>query len=195
MERGLEGNGDEAITSPRPAPRIYVASLSDYNDGRLVGCWIDAAAEPDDLATEVSDMLARSPSPDAEEWAIHDYEGFGPLTLSEYEDLAIVSAVARGVVEHGEAFAHWAAVIGTADPEELARFEDAYLGVYESLERYAEEFLDDLGYLDAVEAAVPEGMQPYVNVDIAGFARDLELASDIVISEGSEGVHVFDLAR
>jgi antirestriction protein len=172
-----------------------VASLTDYNAGRLVGHWIDAAVEPDELATQISAMLAQSPSPDAEEWAIHDYEGFGPLPLSEYEDLAIVSTVARGVAEHGEAFAHWAAIVGTADAESLARFEDTYLGAYESLASYAEEFLDDLGYLDAVEAAVPEGMQPYVSVDIAGFARDLELAGDIVTSEGSEGVYVFDMAR
>ena len=40
-------------------------------------------------------MLARSPMPGAEEWAIHDYEGFGPLRLGEYEDLGTISQIAH----------------------------------------------------------------------------------------------------
>jgi len=192
---GSEGENPETEARPRPVPRIYVASLSDYNDGRLVGRWIDAAIEPEELAQQVEDMLASSPTPGAEEWAIHDYEGFGPLPLSEYERLAIVSRVACGIAEHGEAFAHWAALIGTSDPDDLDRFEDTYLGCFESLERYAEDLLDDLGYLDDVDKAVPEGIQPYVKVDIAGFARDLELSGELTTSDGSEGVYIFDMAR
>ena len=88
---GSEDENPETEARPRPVPRIYVASLSDYNDGRLFGRWIDAAVEPEDLARQVDKMLAASPTPGAEEWAIHDYEGFGPLPLSEYERLALVS--------------------------------------------------------------------------------------------------------
>ena len=65
---------------PRQSPRIYVASLADYNEGRLYGAWIDAAQDPDDLGKAVEQMLAAAPSPCAEEWAIHDYEGFGLCT-------------------------------------------------------------------------------------------------------------------
>ena len=44
-------------------------------------------------------MLCRwgSPSPGAEEWAIHDYEGFGPLRLDEFESLENVAKVAAGI--------------------------------------------------------------------------------------------------
>ena len=193
-QHDLSDNEDEAHP-PRPAPRIYVASLSDYNAGRLFGRWIDAAAQPEELAEQIEAMLTEAPSPRAEEWAIHDYEGFRPLPLSEYEDLATISRVAIGITEHGEAFAHWAAIAGTSDVNELNRFEDTYLGLYDSVEAYAEMVLDDLGYLDAVDQAVPEGMQPYVSVDIAGFARDLVLSGDITTSEGSEGMYVFDMSR
>jgi antirestriction protein len=177
---------------PRLVPRIYVASLSDYNDDRLVGEWLDAAVESNELAAGVQAMLTASPTPRAEEWAIHDYEGFGPLHLEEYESLETVATVARGIAEHGPAFAHYAALVGTSDAEELARFEDAYLGHAESAAAYAEELWDDLGYRSRIEAAVPEYLQPYVSFDVAGFARDLELSGDIATSEGDGGVYVFD---
>ena len=67
-------------------PRIYVACLASYNAGILHGEWIDAT-DADTIREAIQEMLKRSPTPGAEEWAIHDYEGFGPLRLSEFEDL------------------------------------------------------------------------------------------------------------
>lgn len=193
---GNQGQPSETMPErePRslPLPRIYAASLSDYNAGRLVGAWLDAAVEADELAAGVQAMLAASPTPGAEEWAIHDYEGFGPLRLDEYESLETVASVARGIAEHGPAFAHFAALVGTSDSDELARFDDAYLGHAESLTAYAEELLDELGYRSQIEAAVPEHLQPYIRFDIEGFARDLELSGDITTSDGDGGVYVFD---
>ena len=72
---------------PRDRLRIYVASLSDYNAGRLHGAWIDAAQEPEQIEAEIAWMLKQSPEPIAEEWAIHDHEGFGGVRLSEYEQV------------------------------------------------------------------------------------------------------------
>ena len=173
-------------------PRIYAASLSDYNAGRLHGAWLDAAVDIDELSAGVNAMLAASPTPGAEEWAIHDYEGFGRVRVGEYEDLTTVAHLAQGIAEHGSAFAHWAALIDTTDADELARFGDAYLGHYESIEAYAEELLDDLGYPDLIERTIPEYLQPYVHLDVEGFARDLELSGDITASDTDGGVYVFD---
>ena len=72
-------------------PRIYVASLADYNDGRLHGAWIDAAQDVQALQRCIQNMLDASPSPGAEEWAIHDYEGFEFVQLSEFESIETVS--------------------------------------------------------------------------------------------------------
>jgi len=177
----------------RPAPRIYVASLSDYNAGRLHGTWIDAAQEPDEIATEVGAMLASSSTPGAEEYAIHDFEGFGPARLDEYETLETVSTLARGIAEHGNAFAHYAATIGSRSTEDLAGFSDAYLGHYATIEEYAEALVDDLGYDDVIERALPEHLHPYVHFDTEGFARDLELSGDVSTSDGDGGVYVFDM--
>ena len=37
--------------------------------------------------------------------------------------------------------------------------------------------------------------QPYVQVDVEGFARDLELSGDVLTSEGDSGVYVFEGGR
>lgn len=87
------------------SPRIYVASLSDYNNGILHGEWIDAGQEPDQIHTEVEAMLKKSPAARkygdvAEEWAIHDYEGFVGIELSEWDSFERVSALAKLLSEH-----------------------------------------------------------------------------------------------
>ena len=140
-------------------------------------------------------MLAGSPMCGAEEWAIHDYEGFGPLRVGEYESLATISQIGQGIAEHGAAYAHWASICGTDDRDELARFAETYLGHWPSIGEYAENLLDDLGINDAIERAVPEHLQPYVTVDVDGFARDLEYSGDVTASEGDNGVYLFDPNR
>jgi len=193
---GRQDSADGPQSDPerqRPQPRIYVASLSDYNAGRLHGAWIDAAQEPDELLGDIDRMLSASPTRGAEEWAIHDYEGFGGLRLSEFESMGMVSLIARGVVEHDVAFAAWAAHVGTTDTEVLNRFEDAYLGEWSSLEAYAEELLSDLGYDRLLDEVIPEPLRPYVAIDVAGFARDLQLSGDVsVVDQPSGEVWIFD---
>jgi antirestriction protein len=172
-------------------PRIYVASLSDYNAGILHGEWIDAVGEPDELQTAVTEMLDRSPTPGAEEFAIHDYEGFGHYRVGEYDALDWISRIARGVSEHGLAFTAWAEQCGH-DEDRLDRFDDCYFGDWQSVETYAEELLADLGYEQAIEAAVPEWLQPYVKIDTEAFARDLELSGDVLPVEHEGGVWIFE---
>ncbi len=177
---------------PKPDPQIYVASLSDYNAGRLYGAWLSAAVEQEELETGVQTMLAGSPTPGAEEFGIFDYEGFGPLRLDEYESLETVAMIGRGIAEHGPAYAHWAALVGTTDVGEMTEFEDAYRGHWESVAAYADDLFDDLGANRIIEEAIPEFLQPYITLDVEGFARDLELGGDITTSEGDGGVYVFD---
>jgi antirestriction protein len=170
-------------------PRIYVASLSDYNAGRLHGRWIEANQSIESIWPQVEEMLALSPEPDAEEWAIHDYEGFGPLRLGEYENLEHIATIGRGIAEHGVAFAHWADYLGRDGWEGyLPAFESCFNGHYSSLEAWAEETLESLG-LDPTEA-VEGWLGRYLRFDIEAFTRDL--ASDYAVAEDDSGIYVFD---
>jgi antirestriction protein len=183
------------IDREHPKPQIYIASLADYNAGRLHGAWVDAAQDADALAAAAQSMLAASRVVGAEEYAIHDFEGFGPLRLSEYEDLETVSVLAQGIAEHGPAFAHWAALVDERTPEALNRFDQVYCGHFDSLADYAEGLLDDLGLSRELEENLPDVLRPYVHVDIEAFARDMEISQEVLTSEGDGGVYVFEGGR
>src|SRR5690242_16017819 len=120
-------------------PRIYVASLSDYNAGTLHGRWIYADNGADEINRQVAQMLAESSEELAEEWAIHDYDGFGSVTLSEYEDLNKVAALGALIAEHGQLFGKLAARFGGIDGIDAARryLEEGYCGAFDRLEDYA----------------------------------------------------------
>lgn len=174
----------------RDGPRIYVASLTDYNNGVLHGRWIEANEDTDAMHTEVVAMLRSSPTARqygeaAEEWAIHDYEGFGELRLAEYDSLSHIAKIAAGITLHGLAFAAWAHHVNS-DDELLDQFEERYQGEWESATAYADDLLDQLD-ADRVVAETPEWLQPYLSIDATGFARDLELNGDITMIERPDG--------
>ncbi len=172
----------------RVRPRIYVASLADYNSGRLHGTWIDATQEPEDIHLEVQRMLATSREHVAEEWAIHDYEGFHHTRLSEYTTFETVSRIAQGIEGHGDAFSAWIDHQGETDDDTFDKFDEAYLGRWASIEDYAQQLASDMGLSDEL---VPEWAQPYVQVDIDSLARDLEI--ELVTADAEEGgIHVFN---
>jgi antirestriction protein len=176
---------------PRPQPQIYVASLADYNNGRLHGEWLDAARDPADIHADITAMLARSREPDAEEFAIHDYDQFGTCRIHEYDAIELVSRIANGIREHGFAFGAWAEVQEGA-VEHLDEFEDAYLGHYASVEAYAEQIAEDLGYNTAI-ATLSDSMQCYIRVDTAAMVRDIIHSGNVyVVPDPNGGFWIFN---
>jgi len=119
-------------------PRIYIACLASYNAGRLHGRWIDAI-DADSIREEIKEILKESPVPNAEEWAIHDYDGFCGVPISETEDVDAVAKLGAMIRKHGEPFALFATRIGIAQATE-ERFLDAYCGEWDSERAYAEDF-------------------------------------------------------
>ena len=180
-------------TSSTDSPRIYVASLADYNNGYLYGAWIEADGDPSDIHEGIQAMLSRSPSDLAEEFAIFDHDGFAPWRPGEYESIDMVAAVAQGIAEHGPPFAHWAEFIKSSDPNDLDSFDDAYLGHWSSVEEYAEDLIDGTGIFKVDE--VPESLRHYIQFDYEGFARDMEMSGDITTSDGDGGVYIFEGTR
>lgn len=174
------------------APRVYVADLAAYNAGHLAGVWVELGASAEDnleaLNEAASRLLADSPVSGAEEIALHDYDGFGKLDLGEYESLENVANIASLIIEHGEVFAALIDHVGGASQldEALRLMEEQYQGTYDSLEAWAEQYLDDTGLL----AEVPSALRSYI--DFESYARDVELSGDVFTLSTSDGLlHVF----
>jgi antirestriction protein len=123
--------------------------------------------------------------PTAEEWAIHDYEGFEGIKLSEHEDIDTVADLAKAIQEHGEAFAAWYGN-ENRDDVDTDRFREAYRGTYKTLADYAEQVADDMGVFDNVNATFK------FYFDFEKFGDDMEMGGDIWTAEGGDGIFVFD---
>jgi len=171
-------------------PRVWIGSLADLNDGRLHGRWIDADQPAEDIRNEITEVLATSPTPGAEEWGIFDHDGFEGLRLDEYEDLELVSTLAHGIRVHGPAYAYWAQIVECDGPM-LEHFLDAYLGMFDSRVAYVEQLLDDTDVRTQLEA-IPENLRRYVFVDTLGLSHDLEISGDVHFADHDGKVWVFD---
>ncbi|MFV0385396.1 antirestriction protein ArdA [Paracoccus sp. (in: a-proteobacteria)] len=112
--------------------QIYVACLAAYNNGILHGCWIDAEQDAYDIYADIRAMLAASPIEDAEEWAIHDHEGFEGADVSEYMGIDEVAELAAFIGEHGEIGGKLVGHFGDLGEARKA-IEDAYAGEYRFL--------------------------------------------------------------
>jgi antirestriction protein len=170
-------------------PRIYVASLTDYNAGRLHGVWLEAT-DIEQVRDGVARMLKASPGGAAEEYAIHDFEGFSRYLPSESTDFELICAIGAAIVEHGTVFTAYLEHVGFPAhverlPELLEGFSESYRGAYESVEDWAGQHLEDIGLL----RQVPESLRDYI--DLEAWAGDAELNGEIFSVEFEDQTHVF----
>ena len=180
--------GAPAISEPEPAnpsgdrPAIYVACLASYNSGILHGDWI-WADDADDMRDATRTMLARSPEPGAEEWAIHDHAGFEGARIEEYQSFETVAEIAALIEARGELGAKVLEHFGQDLDDARKAFED-YCGQFESLADYAEELTADCG------PQVPESLRHYI--DYAAMGRDIEINGDVfTVETGHAEIHIF----
>ncbi len=160
---------------------IYVACLASYNNGILHGAWIDANQDVGSIHDEIRAMLQASPMRGAEEYAIHDTQGFERVAISEYQSIETVVEIAGFISEHG--------MVGAKLMEHYNNIEDAktsmeghYAGVYASLAEFAEEITE-------ATTEIPNSLSFYI--DYERMAHDLEINDIIAFETNFEEIHVF----
>ncbi len=164
-------------------PKIYVACLAAYNNGHLHGEWINANQDVDSLYAEIEKILITSPISKSTEWAIHDYEDFGDVHLSEYSGLEKVSNLAKFVAEHGELGAEVLGHFGGELDDAEQALEECYHGEFESEEDFAYYWTNEV---DCRE--IPKYLQYYIDYKL--MARDF-FDNDFFSIEFNHKVHVF----
>ena len=167
-------------------PRIYVACLAAYNNGYLHGAWIDADQDAGEIRDEITAMLARSPIEHAKEYAIHDYEGFEGVTISEYAGIETVARMGAFIAEYG---ALGAGLLDQCDDDmdqaETA-LRDCYHGQFASLADFMEDLTAESGM------AIPEALRYYI--DWKAMARDAEMNGEFfTVETAHDEVHVFSI--
>jgi antirestriction protein len=125
------------------------------------------------------------PAPSAEEFAIHDHEGFPDGTVGEYTSIEDVSTLAKLLEDHDADVVKAVLDNGTKLEDAEEEIQDKYQGTFRTLEDWAEQFLDDTGAF----AQADDMLKSYF--DYERWARDAEMSGDIWTAEGGDGVLVF----
>lgn len=161
--------------------RIYAACLAAYNNGILHGAWIDAQQGIEAIKADIRKMLEASPIEGAEEYAVHDYEGFEGLSLSEYEGIQQIVEKAEFIAEHGKLGAEITNYYGDLESARTA-LEDRYAGEFRSVAEFAEQFTEET-------TEVPESLRFYIDYEL--MARDMEINDVVAIKLSFDCVHIF----
>ncbi len=128
-------------------------------------------------------MLADSPEGFAEEYAIHDYEGFDGYGLGEYEGIETAHEIACFIDENPELGGELLSYCDGDLEDARKAIEDNYCGCYKSLADYAEELTEET-------TQIPESLAYYIDYERMG--RDMELSGDVyTIETGYEEIHIF----
>jgi antirestriction protein len=193
MDTAMELKMD-TVTEQKTKTAIYVACLAAYNSGFLHGTWINVDLGEEGILQKIEKMLERSPIINAEEWAIHDYEGFGTFRISQYEDIATVCKLDSFRKEYGDIAMELMGDLGmnlinsfhckTMDEQIEAvksYLEDHYKGEYEAEVSFVEQFIDDI-------YQIPEGLHFYIDYDL--LKRDL-FSQDYFSVKINDDFHIF----
>ncbi len=164
-----------------PTIRIYMACLAAYNYGILHGRWIDATQGTEHIQQEIKAMLKGSPMPNVEEHALHDYEGFEGISLSEWEGINSIVEVAEFIEEHGKLGAALMSYYNDISDAQNA-ISEHYAGHYDSVADFAEEMTEQT-------CTIPETLRYYIDYEAMG--RDMAINDILTLKTTQPGVHLF----
>jgi antirestriction protein len=180
----LPGEVVMMMTTTDETMRVWVGCLSCYNDGRLIGAWVDA--------TEAAEFVPCD-RPGCEEWWVFDTDGLP----TDGECSPVYAAALASLISEVEEWQRPALVawIGenrySVDSDGLPLLDDfneAYCGEWESRSEYAEDLAEQCGYLPGDSEIEDNPLLRYVDWD--AWTRDLFLMGYYSIP-APRGVFVF----
>lgn len=165
---------------------VWIGCLACYNNGELVGDWVDAFDAEDFIPCSIEDH---------EEFWVMDHDGFAGILKGECSPhkaqriANIISDAEQDHVDAGKLKAFmelWAEYIDEDivewDNYTSSKFSDVYMGEYHSMEDYARE--------NAVEIyGIPEHLLKYIDWEIV--TKDFEGSYTAVSSSDGKYVHIF----
>lgn len=159
--------------------RIFLTNLGKYNEGELVGEWVELPYTDQELNT-VKERIGISDEPDEngcyyEEWFISSYDtDIDGLEIGEYDDINELNNFARSlyILDNDQLKAIQAFLQdGYSLTEALENAENNDYRIYDcdTMEEVAIEVVEECGYLDNV----PDQVAGYF--DYEAFGRDLDI--------------------
>ena len=138
-------------------PKVYIADLAAYNEGKLIGEWIDLSdfSDGEEVMSKIQELIEKwseEQNVEREEYAVHDYENFPKSIYSEY----------MGEDDFQSVIDYWEAIKNSDYPEEVVEdymsykgmsdfseaisdMENSYYGKFEDIEDFASNWVDGAG--------------------------------------------------
>jgi len=155
--------------------RIYVGTYAKYNDGNLFGKWlyIENYSDKEEFLKACAELHSDEEDP---ELMFQDWEGVPDDMVSECwldpECWELIEAYDEFDEDAVKAYIYCFGEWNRGD------FQDRYRGEYDSWKDFAEQLVDELGYL----YEIPEHLRYYF--DYEKYARDLRLGGDVCEHDG-----------
>jgi len=150
--------------------RVYVANLREYNEGKLVGEWLELPMDTTELREKLDNLLNEG----EDDYAIHDYENDLGIRIEEYADIETLNSIAWDLFDLDEIeYLAVGAYLEHVNPnlkEAIKAVQDGDFCVWNDCHDYT-----DLGYILADYyqyelARLPELIK--CNIDYEGIGRD-----------------------
>lgn len=162
--------------------RIYLTNLGKYNEGHLIGEWVDLPVSDDDLEA-VKERIGINE--EYEEWFITDSEcDIDGLDIGEYADIDELNDQAEQLedLEEIEIKALQAFLADGCDFEDAIEHVNSgdfcyYLNCSD-MEDVAQQYCDDCGILESI----PDNLQCYF--DFEAYGRDMEIEGNFHYIDG-----------
>ena len=173
--------------------KIYLTNLGKYNEGQLIGEWVDLPISDDDLEV-VKQRIGISDEPDEngnyyEEWFVTDYEtDIHGLKVGEYDNLDELNELAETL----DSLDEYEREIVEAMISEGYSLDDALDGkddcmMYyncEDMKDVAKEYAEETRLLDSI----PENLQSYF--DFEAYGRDMSFEGHFVFTDKGNCVQI-----
>ena len=173
--------------------RIYLTNLGKYNEGELIGEWLDLPCTDEELE-EAKERIGISDEPDEngnyyEEWFITDYEtDIHGLIVGEYDNLDELNELAETLDELDEYEREIVEAMiseGYSLEDAIDKKEDCMIYYNcEDMEDVAREYAEETGLLDSI----PENLQSYF--DFEAYGRDMSFEGHFVFTNKGNCVQI-----
>lgn len=167
--------------------KIFLANLGKYNEGKLIGEWVELPASSEELQ-EVFDRIGINE--EYEEYFITDYE-CDICKVGEYDNLDKLNEIAEQIKELGEEESEVVKALiselGYTLDEAIKKVNSGDYRIYydcENMEDVAYQVVDECGYLNNV----PDGIARYF--DYESFGRDLEIEGRYIFLDDSKVIEI-----
>lgn len=173
--------------------RVYITNLGKYNEGELVGKWLDLPC--DDIETELA-SIGVSDEPDEngryyEEYFITDYENDYDYEVGEYDSLEELNERAEELenLEDYEKEVLSAIIVnGDGISEAMEKISDRDYRIYYNctdMTDVAYQYIEETGMLNSV----PENIANYF--DYEAFGRDLGIERTFIFTDNGNCIELF----